>query len=232
MKSDDGTRHKRQRKKARAATGKSETDAIKLTAGKAAAGAAEDSPVDLARKTKTRKPHVRFLIVCEGARTEPNYFQAFPVNAKVVGTGHNTVGLVREAERLAGMDPYEHVWCVFDRDSFPLKNYNEAIALAGKLGYDVAYSNEAFELWYLLHFHYYDSALSRDQYEEKLSRDLKRKYKKNDRSMYDELLHLQPAAIKNARKLMSTCPTKQPWNRNPVTAVYKLVEHLNKNKRN
>ena len=53
-----------------------------------------------------------------------------------------------------------NVWCVFDRD----KNideaqnersnieFDEAIALARRRGIKVAWSNDAFELWVLLHF--------------------------------------------------------------------------------
>jgi len=49
--------------------------------------------------TRTRKCY--FLIVCEGERTEPNYFEALAetlpfgsIELEVEGTGRNTIGLV------------------------------------------------------------------------------------------------------------------------------------------
>src|SRR5207245_7644192 len=79
------------------------------------------------RKVGVRELIPRFLIVCEGERTEPNYFGSFRVPRDVVaievrGTGYNTVRLVRKAIQLKREDSensYEQVWCVFDRDSFP-----------------------------------------------------------------------------------------------------------------
>ena len=55
-------------------------------------------------------PHQSFLIVCEGEKTEPNYFKAFRVkSAQVVveGTGCNTISLVdktRSEERRVGKE--------------------------------------------------------------------------------------------------------------------------------
>jgi hypothetical protein len=43
------------------------------------------------------EPSQTFLIVCEGAKTEPNYFQSFRLPSaavRIVGTGANTEGLV------------------------------------------------------------------------------------------------------------------------------------------
>ena len=109
------------------------------------------------RRPPNRRPRSRFLIVCEGERTEPNYFRGFRLSAKVAdirGLGANTVSLVRETIVLRDAGDYDSVWCVFDRDSFPLQNFNRALQLAEQNGINVAYSNEAFEIWYLLHFHY------------------------------------------------------------------------------
>jgi hypothetical protein len=78
------------------------------------------------------------------------------------GIGDNTIRIVEEAIRLKEKDNYDQVWCVFDRDSFPPNRFNAAFILAGENSIKIAYSNEAFELWYLLHFNYYDSAMSRN----------------------------------------------------------------------
>lgn len=71
--------------------------------------------------------------------------------------------------RQTSLLPFDIVWCVFDRDNFPAQNFNNAFEIARHNDINIAYSNEAFELWYFLHFDYCDSAMSRDQYQEKLS---------------------------------------------------------------
>jgi hypothetical protein len=172
----------------------------------------------------------RFLIVCEGEQTEPNYFRAFRVqkDVKVVGLGYNTVSVVEEALRLKQLEVYDQVWCVFDRDSFPAKHFNDALALAKANGIEVAYSNEAFELWYLLHFNFVQSAMSRAQYVQKLSEMSTSAYAKNSKSMYVELLYLQKDAIRNAKKLLESYDPHNPEHDNPSTTVHLLVEQLNK----
>ena len=67
---------------------------------------------------------------------------------------------------------FDRVWVVFDRDDF--NDFNEAIALAERKGYKAAWSNEAFELWYLLHFIYLDTAISRADYIKKLENEIRR----------------------------------------------------------
>jgi hypothetical protein len=184
------------------------------------------------RQEETRELRERFLIVCEGEKTEPNYFESFPVPKSIrhiCGLGANTVSLVKEAVKLRDDDGnYAQVWCVFDRDSFPAQNFNAAIALAKQEGIKVAYSNEAFELWYLLHFNYYDTGVSRKDYIKKLDNLLGHKYEKNSEKIYYELEGKQQAAIKHAKKLLGQYSPPKPECDNPSTTVHLLVEQLNR----
>ena len=179
----------------------------------------------------------RFLIVCEGEKTEPNYFRKFPENPEVYdridiyGTGYNTISLVNEAIRLKTeaqkqREPYIEVWCVFDKDDFSVDQFMAAIILAGKNQIKCAYSIEAFELWYMLHFNFYDAALSRDQYKEKLTELLGKRYQKNDDGMYQVLKKRQNLAIKNAKKLYALQYRRPLVEQNPITTVFRLVERL------
>ena len=115
----------------------------------------------------------RFLIVCEGANTEPSYFRQFRLSSAViraVGEGYNTTSLVERAEKLAQQDEYDQVWCVFDKDSFTPNNFNNAITMATQKGMRVAYSNQAFEYWLILHFEdHQGGAMSRRDYISKLN---------------------------------------------------------------
>ena len=171
----------------------------------------------------------RFLIVCEGGKTEPNYFRKFRVPQLVVqveGLGMNTIGLVQRALELREQDEYDQVWCVFDKDNFPDKNFNAAIALASNNGVKVAYSNQSFELWYVLHFHYMDNAIPRTDYMQKLSKELNHDYEKNSETIYDELRPRQDTAIKNAERLLDQYNPVRPSRDDPSTTVHKLVQQL------
>ncbi len=181
-------------------------------------------------------PKERILIVCEGTRTEPEYFRAFRAPSaavKVVGTGFNTLSLVQEAHRLSSEalrtgSPYDQVWCVFDRDSFPAEQVGAALNLAEKHRIRTAFSNEAFEIWYLLHFDYVDTAFSRSQYAGKLSTRLAKPYRKNDPGLYRDLLPMQSTAISNAQRLLERYVPRNPPEDNPSTEVHLLVMVLNK----
>lgn len=187
------------------------------------------------RAVKTRDVRERFLIVCEGEQTERNYFECFRVPKEVIdvrGLGYNTVSLVKKAMDLRNQDSYDQVWCVFDRDSFSAQDFNEAILLAKRQDIKVAYSNEAFEIWYLLHFNYHTTAITRSDCIDKLDALLKKNYgknyEKNQEDMYDLLELRQERAIQNARKLLSQYTPRNPEQDNPSTTVHELVEQLNR----
>lgn len=189
------------------------------------------------RKVKNRR---WFLIVCEGEKTEPNYFRCFPVDTKVIkldikGEGKNTKSLVAKAIELKNDSEYDEsdrFWCVFDRDingknSNDAQNFNAAMTLAQNNGIKVAYSNDAFELWYLLHFHFYNTGISRKEYQNMLTKLLGHEYQKNSETIYEELINKQQDAIKHAKRLLMKYDRPNPESDNPSTTVHLLVEELN-----
>ena len=186
------------------------------------------------REVATRLPGKTFLIVCEGSKTEPNYFRSFPVlsiNVEIHGTGRNTLSLVHYAEAIMEERPdqFDEVWLVFDKDSFSAVSFNNAVAFCEAhydKGFRVAYSNEAFELWYLLHFELIEKPISRFNYGPMLTKRMKKTYKKNAPNMYKQLLSRQPQAIENAKKLFAN-RSSSPAKDNPSTTVFQLVEELN-----
>lgn len=186
----------------------------------------------------------RYLIVCEGTKTEPNYFMSLEkdlkphvVELKIIGEGDNTVNLVTLAEefvdneRAAGRN-IDEVWIVFDIDSFPDQDINSAVEMAEARRFHPAYSNEAFELWYLLHYEYCDSALSRTTYSRRLKKYIGKRYQKNDEEMYEILKESgnQTQAIQSAKRLHEYHSNNgnTPADSNPSTLVYELIEELNK----
>ncbi|MEM7556307.1 MAG: RloB family protein [Cyanobacteria bacterium P01_A01_bin.84] len=185
------------------------------------------------RKVNTREIRQRFLIICEGKKTEPNYFRSFRVPKNVVeidvqGLGENPSRLVQRAKELSDQEDYDQVWCVFDRDDWKKEDFNNAIQNAKNLEFKVAYSNEAFELWYLLHFEFIDTGIPRNDYIQTLNSLLGQKYKKNSETIYDELFEKQSTAIRNATNLLKQYDPPNPIKDNPSTTVHLLVQELNR----
>lgn len=201
-------------------------------------------------KKKLRKELVAyFLIVCKGEKTEPNYFKSFPkkvgkivYNIEFDGGGISTLKVVEKAIELRNnsKQKYDRVWAVFDRDSFKSNSFNSAIMKAESNNIHCAWSNEAFELWYLLHFHNRTTTMKRDDYKKALelaintkvkSKKNPFKYEKNNPNMFSilEKFGNQKQAINWAIKLNETFEGSKFSDFNPATQVYKLVEELNGN---
>lgn len=122
------------------------------------------------------------LIVCEGENTEPSYFRQFKLSSatiKPIGEGYNTISLVKRAVQLSKEKSYNQVWCVFDADPKldnpnQAKNFNDAVTLAERKGFGVAYSNQAFEYWLILHFDdHQGGGMNRNDYNNKINQLLK-----------------------------------------------------------
>ena len=176
----------------------------------------------------------RFLIVCEGKKTEPQYFKRFRVPGLIVeveGIGMNTLTLVYEAIKFRKCGEYDQVWCVFDKDDFPIENFENAIQRAVDNDIYVAYSNQAFELWYVLHFEYLNSAIDRKAYMKKLNDYLGFEYKKNDPNIYKYLQCKTDTAIRNAKRLIQNYHPSRPGKDDPSTTVYQLVISLREQSR-
>ena len=190
------------------------------------------------RPIMTRELRQRFLIVCEGEKTEPNYFRSFRVHVdvKVIGTGKDTTDVVEYANRLQKeaarrAEAYDQVWAVFDRDDFSAEKFNRAIQVARNKGILAAYSNPSFELWFLLHFDDRQSPITRRDCGDLLSKRLGMPYRKNQVGLRNYLLHLEEQAIERAERLCNSYPQHNPAKDNPCTAVYQLVKELNRHSR-
>lgn len=208
----------------------------------------------------------RHLVYSEGTKTEPFYVNNIK---KCIGTKYsvdpnvidivqannkstNTIYLVKFAikdvkKRLKKNERIDHVWIFFDKDSFPLNDYNAAIAKLENMNnsndqniegfkyeknteivWHSCHSNEAFELWLCLYFNYLNSSLDRNQLISHLNDipNLKKidfKYEKDLENIHDILINNGGSldkAIKYAEKL------KTNNNGNPSTAVYKFVKYF------
>lgn len=213
------------------------------------------SGANLNRSRPQREERPNILIVCEGENTEPSYFSQFKLtNAQIiaVGEGKNTLSLVESVGRIRKQfdQEFDQVWCVFDKDDFPDPNFDNAIEKAKSLGYRVAYSNQAFEYWFLLHFEAHNGGpMPRTDYHKKLNdhlKDFRISYDKNSKKVLPEFFEvmlsltgsqleesnrpetLQDLAIKRAERILAYHSGETPANSESSTTVYKLVEELNR----
>lgn len=190
------------------------------------------------------------LIVSEGIKTEPLYLQGFAkkINSQyknitkkecivVLGTGRNTNGLLKFVDRKieeGEWKQFKNIWLVYDKDDFPYDNFdNTQFSAEGRKDSDihVAWSNESFELWILLHFQEYNSDNGRKQYIEKLNTFIE--YSKTREDLFDVIMQKGSIedAKKRARKLYAQFQEsgeQSPSRMVPATRVFELVEELEK----
>jgi hypothetical protein len=122
----------------------------------------------LRRRPSFRNPKQTFYILCEGANTEPEYFNAVKrLNTQIILDVRRGVGVPmtvasaasdlckerglskKSKKKLNSFETRDQVWAVFDRDEHP--KFDDAIALCNKTGVGVGRSNPCFEVWLILH---------------------------------------------------------------------------------
>lgn len=186
------------------------------------------------RKLNTQIPKKVIHVYTEGTKTEPNYLGAIKdelrlpeIDIKIHGMRASTLSLVdfviKEKE---GEDEDTEWWVVFDRDDH--EHFDLSIEKAKSNGINVAYTNECFELWFILHFEFLNTSIGRDQFETKLTRLLGIKYEKS-MDIYSLIKDRESLAIRNAKKLENEhneAGVTSFIKRDPSTTVYKLVENL------
>jgi hypothetical protein len=153
---------------------------------------------------------------------------------EAVGVAANPLSLVDRAKALKVSKRHivQDPWVVFDKGSFSDADFDTAIARATGAGFLVACSNEAFELWYVLHFEYRNTAMTRDEYKHCIENHLRNNglenfnYLKNDKGMRLRLERYVQAALANAKRLLEAHNGALTATTNPATKVHLLVERL------
>lgn len=217
---------------------------------------------NIGRKSPKKEVKKTFLIVCEGENTEPSYFRQFKmptVNIVPIGTGCNTVSLIQEAEKLQKENikkskkgegvKYNEIWCVFDKDDFPDNNFNGAITSAEKKGLKVAYSNQSFEYWFILHFEgHQGGSMDRKDYNTKINsyiKPFKVTYDGNgNKKVTEDFFNLLNGVANNGTKRVNLAierarrnhqmhiqDSHTPAQSESCTTVYELVESILKEKK-
>lgn len=205
-------------------------------------------------KWRPERP-VTWLFVCEGTKTEVNYLAGLgklvekmtdgALRFRVEGTGYSTVGVVRAVDfyldSVYGFERsrnlrYQKIFTVFDKDSFKDESFNRAVTLSRQRGYVPLWSNESFELWFLLHYTRPDGTLSRFDCMKLLDEYFRKEhgqgYKKNDARIFERMGKGGKLliAVKNAGRLHEKSRKKPPGEANPCTMVHLLFREIKEEK--
>lgn len=197
------------------------------------------------RKTARRKPYDRVLIVCEGEKTEPYYFQELcdyytlaTANVTVDGSCDSSPKSVYEhAVKLfnkakAEGNAYDRVYCVFDKDKHDtyLSTLDKISRQKPKDTFFAISSVPCFEYWLLLHFEFTTrpyAASGKNSIGKMAEKDLKRylpHYQKGERGLFLVLVESLETAMNHAERSLDVA-TREGID-NPSTRVHKLVGYL------
>jgi len=207
------------------------------------------------RPVRWRRYPYLFLIVCEDEKTEPYYFNTFKnefpegtLFLRAIGTGRSAKGVVeqslKERENLISESNknVDEVWVVFDKDDADkvdatLKNFDEAFEIADSNEVNIAYSNEVFELWFLLHYQNvsFNVPISRRDIYKLLEAQVKKhpafrtfEYEHGKIKIIDAVIKTgnENKAIERAIDLLNAHKETPPIKANPSTVVHKVVIRL------
>ena len=202
---------------------------------------------ELERQKKDRSRSPRYLIVCEGTKTEPHYFremrtdlQIRPQSVRIIPSeGSSPDRIVAHAlyvyddDALSG-DSFDKVFCVFDRDMHDtfdnaVQRINHLRSSSKPKPFEAITSTPCFEFWFLLHFGFtYQPfhASGKKSIGDKVVAALRKKsgfetYGKGSSGIYATLKDKMASAIKSAQKLRNS--SECMGHRNPATDVDLLV---------
>nr|VFK16170.1 MAG: RloB-like protein [Candidatus Kentron sp. LPFa] len=200
---------------------------------------------ELVRRKARRASYAKVLIVCEGEKTEPNYFKGmidhYELNSANVEIadhrGADPIGIFTHArQRYREMkdmgDPFDRIYCVFDKDTHA--KYQESLDAIARATPPKTYfainSVPCFEYWLLLHFTYtckpYQSLADCSACGQ-ISSDLKHylpDYTKGERDTFSKLIDQLQFAKENAARALREAESNRTDN--PSTKVHELVKFL------
>lgn len=200
---------------------------------------------DLARVKARIAPYERILIVCEGEKTEPNYFKEIRkhyelsmTNIEISGeSGSSPKTVVNFAKDLFKKSQnessaFDKVFCVIDRDAHT--DFDEAINsvynIKPKGVFSAIASFPCFEYWLLLHFCYTTKAyenLPDNSSGKQLLSELKAympDYEKGKNNVFTSLLGQLEFAKANSKRAMDA--SESTGIKNPSTQIHELVTYL------
>lgn len=201
---------------------------------------------DLARRKAKRSSYEKILIVCEGQKTEPNYFNElkdyYQLNTTHIvdidgNCGSDPWSVYQHAKKCASQakkdnDSYDKVYCVFDKDKHITyqKTLNAIDGVKVNKIFTAIFSVPCFEYWLLLHFIYTTQsfdATGNKSAGDKTVDELRKyfpDYQKSDKGIFNRLfLKLEDAKTNSLRALDESNANQTD---NPSTHIHELVDCL------
>ena len=193
------------------------------------------------RRGPQREPYPRILIVCEGSKTEPNYFREMidhfklsTANVVVDGSSDSApISVVRHAKKEYKKDKsFDQVYCVIDKDQHA--SYKQALAQINDFNpknvLQAICSVPCFEFWLLLHFVKITKLFAPSGKRSpcgQVERDLKSflpNYDKGKQGVFLQVVEHLDVAIKHAEQVNKLAA--QSDTDNPSTQICVLVKDL------
>ena len=194
----------------------------------------------LKRRNPRREPKRRFVLFCEGARTEPAYFNAIKrscgstlIAVEIVGAAGVPMTIAKKAieeakRRRRKRDSFEEddeIWAVFDRDQHP--DFKNAVKQCEQHDIGVARSDPCFELWLILHERDYGRPCDRREVQRELER-LHPEYDGGGSKTPDcaDMVHRVEEAEKRAEAQLHLRKEQGAPFGNPSTTVFRLTRAI------
>lgn len=203
---------------------------------------AEKTALSFERRGVKKQAGKRYLIVCEGSKTEPNYFRELrhdlrirTAKIEICGEecGSDPVSVYSYAATLVEAEKgakYDAVFCVIDKDDH--KNLDEALdkIRAKGEGFVAVLSYPCFEYWLLLHYVLHRNAFTKTARKSiggVVISALKKhdpSYEKGTKGTWVRYKPKLQLAISNSKQIKKVADSS--GNLNPSTSVHELVELL------
>ena len=194
---------------------------------------------NLKRRDPNREPKRRFVLFCEGARTEPDYFKAIkharsstliaveivPAAGVPMTIAKTAIAAAKPRRRKESFEEGDQIWAVFDRDAHP--RFEEAVRLCEQHGVKVARSDPCFELWLILHERDYDQPCDRRKAQRKLE-CLRPEYDRSRGKMPDcaDMVRRVEEAESRAEAQLRRREAEGAPCGNPSTTVFRLTRAI------
>jgi hypothetical protein len=192
------------------------------------------------RAKATRLPYKRFLIVCEGEKSEPDYIQGVKglcreklISIEIIGGAGQTKKVIERAVQLKSeaiieakrnkdnFEKFDSIWCVIDVDNHDL--LTEALIQARDNKIEVSLSNPCYEVWVVLHHRDHRKSVDRSV----LQSECKNHYGLKDKHVAFEVLWpAYSVARERARQLRAWQKDMGRFQGDPWTDFDLLVEDL------
>jgi len=201
---------------------------------------------DYKRREAFKEPRKSILIVSEGSKTEPIYFNSLKSNLRlamveveIVGEGAAPINVVdraielreerkRHTKNSLTKAAYDLVYCMIDVEAPKAESLPRAVNKAKDNKLEAILSNPCFEYWYILHFRKTSAPFNRSQDAKSALRREHPAYSESDTTIFDVVYPKTGEAIKRSKEVLKEQhnDAEDLSDCNPSTHVHKIVEYL------